>query len=245
MSAALTLDRVNLAINGTALLKGLNLTLEKGSFTVVLGPNGAGKSLFLRLCHGLLAPSSGQLSWESGQVPAQTMVFQKPVMLRRSAKDNIVYALRNRPKAERDERAREALKWAGLEDLSGRLATVLSGGQQQRLAIARAWALQPEILFLDEPTSSLDPGACDFVEAHVRAMHESGIQILMSTHNLAQARRLAQQIIYIDGGRVLAQQPVEDFFTRPACREAYEFIRREFVIEGCQVEDSALIEGVR
>lgn len=228
------LEKVNFGINGTPLLKDLNLSLEKGSFTVVLGPNGSGKSLFLRLCHGLIEPDSGQISWgENRQSPAQTMVFQKPVMLRRSAMENIAFALRNYPKEQRTQRAQQALKWAGLDDLSGRMATVLSGGQQQRLAIARAWALQPEILFLDEPTSSLDPGACDYVEEHVKAMHASGIQILMSTHNLAQARRLAQQIIYIQDGRVMAHQPVEEFFTRPSCEEAYEFIRREFVIEGC------------
>lgn len=234
MNASPALGNVNFGINGTPLLKELNLSLEKGSFTVVLGPNGSGKSLFLRLCHGLIEPDSGQINWgANGQPPAQTMVFQKPVMLRRSAMENIVFALRNYPKDQRAQRAQQALKWAGLEDLSGRMATVLSGGQQQRLAIARAWALQPEILFLDEPTSSLDPGACDYVEEHVKAMHTSGIQILMSTHNLAQARRLAQQIIYIQDGRVMAHQPVEEFFTRPSCEEAYEFIRREFVIEGC------------
>jgi len=224
--------QVNFSINGTPLLKDLNLSLARGSLTVVLGPNGSGKSLFLRLCHGLLKPSDGEVLWgDSAQRPPQTMVFQKPVMLRRSAMDNIMYALRNYPKPKRVERARQALKWAGLEDIAGRMATVLSGGQQQRLAIARAWALQPEILFLDEPTASLDPGACDYVEEHVKAMHESGIQILMSTHNLAQARRLAQQIIFIQDGRVMAQQPVEEFFTQPACVEAYEFIRREFVID--------------
>lgn len=227
-----SLNQVSFSIDGTELLKNLNVTLDKGSFTVVLGPNGSGKSLFLRLCHGLLPASQGTLSWNGGQTrPPQTMVFQKPVMLRRSAKENIMYALRNWPKAERAERARQALQWAGLESLSGRMATVLSGGQQQRLAIARAWALQPEILFLDEPTASLDPGACEYVEEHVKAMHESGIQVLMSTHNLAQARRLAQQIIYIQDGRILAHQSVEEFFTEPACEEAYQFIRREVAIE--------------
>lgn len=230
--ASPSLHNVSLSINGTELLKDLNVSLEKRSFTVVLGPNGSGKSLFLRLCHGLIQLDKGQLSWNSSKArPPQTMVFQKPVMLRRSAKENIMYALRNWPKAERAERAQQALKWAGLETLSGRMATVLSGGQQQRLAIARAWALKPEILFLDEPTASLDPGACDYVEEHVKAMHESGIQVLMSTHNLAQARRLAQQIIYIQDGRIMAYQPVEEFFTQPSCQEAYEFIRREFVIE--------------
>jgi len=230
--ASPTLNDVSFSINGTELLKDLNLSLDKGSFTVVLGPNGSGKSLFLRLCHGLLEPDKGDVSWNGNQSrPPQTMVFQKPVMLRRSAKENIMYALRNWPKSEKAQRAQQALKWAGLEALSDRMATVLSGGQQQRLAIARAWALKPEILFLDEPTASLDPGACDYVEEHVKAMHESGIQVLMSTHNLAQARRLAQQIIFIQDGRIMAHQPVEEFFTQPSCEEAYEFIRREFAIE--------------
>ena len=227
-----SLSSVGLTIDDNELLKDISVELKRGSLTVVLGPNGSGKSLFLRLCHGLLQPTVGELDW--GQVkPRQTMVFQKPVMLRRSAKDNISYALFNHPKKERAKRAQQALAWAGLEDISSRMATVLSGGQQQRLAIARAWALEPEILFLDEPTASLDPNACDRVEEYIQAMHNSGIQILMSTHNLAQARRLAQRVIYIDSGRVMAHQSVEEFFTRPACKEAYEFIRREFVIDSC------------
>jgi tungstate transport system ATP-binding protein len=158
------------------------------------------------------------------------MVFQKPVMLRRTALQNIMYALKSCPQNERAVRAQQALKWAGLEDLSQRMAMVLSYGQQQRLAVARAWALKPEILFLDEPTASLDPAACDDVEAHVKAMHSSGIQIVMSTHNLAQARRLAQEIIYIEDGQVLAQQPVQEFFKQPSCEQAYQFIKREVAI---------------
>jgi len=230
-SVAVSFTDVSLALNGTELLKGINLTLTKGAFTAVLGPNGAGKSLFLRLCHGLLAPTGGKLTWGDEQVsPVQTMVFQKPVMLRRTALENIMYVLRNYPKAERAQRAQQALQWAGLEHLSERMATVLSGGQQQRLAVARAWALKPEILFLDEPTASLDPAACDHVEAHVKAMHESGVQILMSTHNLAQARRLADEVIYIQDGQVMAHQPVNEFFTQPGCEEAYEFIKREVAI---------------
>lgn len=231
-SAAVSFSNVSFAINGTELLKDINLTLNKGAFTSVLGPNGAGKSLFLRLCHGLLPPTAGNLSWGVDQHrPAQTMVFQKPVMLRRTALENISYVLRNYPKAERAQRAQQALKWAGLQHLSERMATVLSGGQQQRLAIARAWALKPEVLFLDEPTASLDPDACDQVEAYLKAMHESGIQILMSTHNLAQARRLAEEIIYIQDGKVMAHQPVKEFFTQPACEEAHQFIKREIAID--------------
>lgn len=221
------LNNVNVTLNGNLLLKDLNVSLKKGSFTVVLGPNGAGKSLFLRLCHGLLQPSTGLITWQEGPRPVQTMVFQKPVMLRRTALENIMYALKGLPKAARLQRAQQALQWAGLEHLAGRRAMVMSGGQQQRLAVARAWALKPELLFLDEPTSSLDPAASDYVEGHVKAMHESGVQVLMSTHNLAQARRLAQEIIYIEDGKVMAQQPVEEFFKQPACEQAYKFIKRE------------------
>jgi tungstate transport system ATP-binding protein len=231
-STAVSFSNVSLAINGTELLKDINLSLNKGAFTAVLGPNGAGKSLFLRLCHGLLPPTAGSLAWGGDQhKPVQTMVFQKPVMLRRTALENISYVLRDYSKDERTQRAQQALKWAGLEHLSDRMATVLSGGQQQRLAIARAWALKPKILFLDEPTSSLDPDACDKVEAYVKAMHESGIQILMSTHNLAQARRLAEEIIYIENGTVMAHQPVKEFFTQPACEQAHQFIKREVAID--------------
>jgi len=205
------------------ILQPLSIEIEAGPSTVILGANGAGKSVLMRLMHGLLKPSSGTVSWRSPG--RQAMVFQRPVMLRRSALANVAYALRV---AGQDEgQAMDALKEVGLGHLAHRPARVLSGGEQQRLALARAWALHPEVLFLDEPTASLDPSATREIEAVIRAFDGAGTKIVMATHNLGQARRLADEIIYLHQGRVLERAPVDQFFARPATPEAAAFIKGE------------------
>ena len=205
------------------ILQPLSLDIEAGPSTVILGANGAGKSVLMRLMHGLLEPSSGSVLWRS--TGRQAMVFQRPVMLRRSALANVAYALRV---AGQDEgQAMDALKEVGLAHLAHRPARVLSGGEQQRLALARAWALHPEVLFLDEPTASLDPSATREIETVIRAFDAAGTKIVMATHNLGQARRLADEIIYLHQGRVLERAPVDRFFARPATPEAAAFIKGE------------------
>jgi len=209
------------AVSFRNIIQPLSLEVEAGPSTVILGANGAGKSVLMRLMHGLLTPSSGTIRWNAKG--RQAMVFQHPVMLRRSALANVVYALRL---AGEDERlAVEALKEVGLAHLAHRPARVLSGGEQQRLALARAWALHPEVLFLDEPTASLDPSATREIEAIIRAFDASGTKIVMATHNLAQARRLADEVIYLHQGRVLERAPADRFFAQPATPEAAAFIR--------------------
>ncbi len=205
------------------IIKPLSLEIEAGPSTVILGANGAGKSVLMRLMHGLLAPTSGRIAWNSPG--RQAMVFQHPVMLRRSALANVAYALRV---AGRDESAAiEALKEVGLAHLAHRPARVLSGGEQQRLALARAWALHPEVLFLDEPTASLDPSATREIETVIRAFDAAGTKIVMATHNLGQARRLGDEVIYLHQGRVVERAPAEKFFSRPATAEAAAFIKGE------------------
>jgi tungstate transport system ATP-binding protein len=231
----LVLDRVSYAIDGTPLVSELSVTLQAGSRTVILGPNGAGKSLTLRLCHGLLQPTSGSVRWAGafGGEPMrrQAMVFQRPVMLRRSALANVSYGLKlaGMAKRERDDRARVMLDRVGLLALADRAARSMSGGEQQRVALARAWALQPEVLFLDEPTASLDPAAARAVEAIIRAIHEAGTKIVMTTHNLAQARRLADEILFLDRGRLIERSPAEQFFRAPTTPEATAFLREESI----------------
>ena len=205
------------------ILQPLSLDIEAGPSTVILGANGAGKSVLMRLMHGLLRPSSGSVSWRSAG--RQAMVFQRPVMLRRSALANVAYALR--VAGQEESQAMDALKEVGLAHLAHRPARVLSGGEQQRLALARAWALHPEVLFLDEPTASLDPSATREIESVIRAFDAAGTKIVMATHNLGQARRLADEIIYLHQGRVLERAPVEEFFARPATPEAAAFIKGE------------------
>ena len=212
------------------IIKPLSLEIIPGPSTIVLGANGAGKSVLLRLMHGLLAPSSGTIRWSGADAARrQAMVFQRPVLLRRSAVDNVVYALKlaGVPRAQRMRQALEALESVGLASLAPRPARVLSGGEQQRLALARAWALHPEVLFLDEPTASLDPTATREVERVIQAFDAAGTKIIMATHNLGQARRLGDEVLYLHQGRVLERAPVDRFFSKPATPEAAAFIKGE------------------
>jgi tungstate transport system ATP-binding protein len=226
----LRLERVSFAAGGRTIIEPLDLTLEAGASTVILGANGAGKSVLMRLMHGLLAPSTGRVAWSTeGPRRRQAMVFQRPVMLRRSALANVVYAIdaAGVPVGQQLRLAREALQEVGLAYAAGRPARVLSGGEQQRLALARAWALHPEVLFLDEPTANLDPGATREIEAVIKAFDVAGTKIVMSTHNLGQARRLGDEVIFLHQGRVAERAPIEKFFPRPASPEAAAFIKGE------------------
>ena len=227
----LRLENVSYEAGGKRLIDGVSLTLAAGPRTVILGPNGAGKSLLMRLCHGLIQPSAGRIDWlGSGEArQRQAMVFQRPVMLRRSAAANVAYALKLRrvPRSERAARTAGMLERTGLAALAGQPARSLSGGEQQRLALARAWATRPEMLFLDEPTASLDPAATGAVEDIVAQMHGAGTKIVMTTHDLAQARRIADEIVFLHRGRLVEQRPAAAFFAEPATREAAAFIAGE------------------
>jgi tungstate transport system ATP-binding protein len=210
------------------IIQPLTLELEAGPSTIILGANGAGKSVLMRLMHGLIAPSSGSVAWSGPEASRrQAMVFQRPVMLRRSALANVTYALEAAGERDSERAAMEALKEVGLAQLAHRPARVLSGGEQQRLALARAWALHPEILFLDEPTASLDPSATREIEAVIRAFDASGTKIVMATHNLGQARRLGDEVLFIHQGRLVERASVEIFFKQPGTAEAAAFIKGE------------------
>jgi tungstate transport system ATP-binding protein len=226
----LRLADVVFTAGGRTIIGGVNLTLAAGPSTIILGANGAGKSVLMRLMHGLLAPSSGHILWSGdGERRRQAMVFQRPVMLRRSALANVVYALAAAgvPAAERERQAGDALAEVGLAHLAQRPARVLSGGEQQRLALARAWALHPEVLFLDEPTANLDPGATREIETIIKAFDAAGTKIVMSTHSLGQARRLGDEVIFLHQGRVAERALIEEFFPQPASPEAAAFVKGE------------------
>ena len=227
----LVLDRVFFAANGRTIIERLSAEIVAGPRTIILGPNGAGKSVLLRLCHGLLTPSAGRVEWRgtgNGR-GRQAMVFQRPVMLRRSAVANIAYGLKLNGVSprERELRARDVLEAVGLAGIADRPARVLSGGEQQRLALARAWALGPEVLFLDEPTANLDPGATRDIETLIGQIRAGGTKIVMTTHNLGQARRLGDEILFLNQGRLIERASVDQFFTRPVSAEADAFIRGE------------------
>ncbi|MEO8344357.1 MAG: ATP-binding cassette domain-containing protein [Betaproteobacteria bacterium] len=225
------LHQVAAAPGGVRVLTGIDIELKAGGRTVLLGPNGAGKSTLLRVLHGLIPPSAGSIAWGDAHTrpQGQAMVFQRPVMLRRSAADNVRYALdlAGVRGAEVDARIAEALDEVGLRALANRPARVLSGGEQQKLAFARVWALRPEVLFLDEPTASLDPAAARSVEQIIADIHARGTTIVMTTHNLVQAKRVADDILFLHAGRLTERTSAQEFFTRPRSAQAAEFLEGE------------------
>jgi tungstate transport system ATP-binding protein len=231
----LRVERLGFAAGGVRILREVTLTIEAGEPTLVVGPNGAGKSVLLRLLHGLLVPTEGRIAWAAppGGEPAchQAMVFQRPVLLRRSVLANAAYPLKlaGVPRAERGRRAAAALELVGLAHLADRPARRLSGGEQQRLALARAAALHPEVLFLDEPCASLDPAATRAVEEIIAALVARGTKIVMTTHDLGQARRLAGDVVFLHRGRMLEHAPAAAFFAGPDAPEAAAFLRGELV----------------
>jgi tungstate transport system ATP-binding protein len=224
----LRLDEVGYTAAGTALLHDISLTIDAGRRLVVLGPNGAGKSLLLRLCHGLIEPTAGRRLWADGsaRAVAQAMVFQRPVLLRRSVAANLDYplALQGLDRAVRRETVAATLQRFGLAALADRPARLLSGGEQQRLAMARARAMAPQVLFLDEPSSSLDPSAARIIEEMIATFSDEGITIVMTTHDLGQARRLAQDVAFLHRGRLIERRPAPDFFAGPTTPEARAFL---------------------
>jgi len=228
----LELADVSFEAGGKRLIKDFSCRLDAGPRTVVLGPNGAGKSLLLRLCHGLIRPTAGHIRWQ-GVDPGvkQGMVFQRPVMLRRSVAANVDYGLKLRgvPILRRRAVVDDMLGRTGLRRLADRPARVLSFGEQQKLALARVWALKPEVLFLDEPTASLDPAATHAVEELIDAMHREGTRIVMTTHDLGQAKRIADEVMFIHRGRLLEWAPADRFFARPDNDLAQAFVRGELL----------------
>jgi tungstate transport system ATP-binding protein len=225
-------EAVAFAAGATYILRDVTLALEAGPPTVLVGPNGSGKTTFLRLAMRLIVPTAGSIRCARADLAArrQAIVFQKPVMLRRSAGSNVAYAVKAAGRVADSATVTKLLDRVGLAPLADRPARRLSGGEQQRLALARALARDPEVLFLDEPTASLDPAATKAVEDIVAGVSASGVKIVMSTHDLGQARRLAGDIVFLAGGRLIEHAPAERFFAAPSTPEARRFIAGELVI---------------
>ena len=240
VGALLPIAAKNLCVSrgGRAILNNVDFVVSDAPVTtVVLGPNGAGKSLLIRILAGLAGADSGELTW-GGLAPNRArmarigFVFQRPIHLRRSVLANIVYALgvSGVRKDSQLTRARSALSAAGLEHLADVPARVLSGGEQQRLAIARAFACQPELLILDEPTSSLDPASTAHIEDMLRTIRAAGTPVLMVTHDIAQARRLGDEIVFMHRGCILERAHATRFFNQPQTKQATAFIKGEIVL---------------
>lgn len=228
-------ESVTAVAGGVTILDDMSLTFEAGAPTILIGPNGSGKSTLLRVAMGLLRPRRGRVTWGGrADVPPlrRAIVFQRPVMLRRSADANIRFALRAAgvPHAEQGQRAGELLEMVGLAPLAGRAARRLSGGEQQRLALARALARDPAVLFLDEPTASLDPVATKAVEDIIRAVSERNIKVVMATHDIGEARRLAGDVVMLHRGRIAERGAARAFFNAPQTEEARAFLAGDLLI---------------
>nr|WP_113913549.1 ATP-binding cassette domain-containing protein [Roseovarius dicentrarchi] len=219
---------------GKRLIGPVDLVLDGQGITALIGPNGAGKSTLLKALHGLERLSAGRIDWACPQHEAQQMqafVFQTPVMLRRSVLDNLMYPLRlaRTPRAAARAAAAQWCARIGLEGMEGRLATVLSGGERQKLALARALITSPKLLFLDEPSASLDGSATREIEAILTLATGAGTRIVMATHDMGQARRLAREVVFLRRGEVHEAAPAATFFDAPATRAAAAFLAGDIV----------------
>lgn len=217
----------------TRILDRIDLDIAEGAPTVLMGPNGCGKTTLLKIVAGLAQPTSGRITFAGGsEAPhgSRSMVLQKPVMLRRTVADNIIFALRSAGRAVDRASVESLLELAHLAPLADRPARRLSGGEQQRLALARALARQPQLLVLDEPTASLDPSATKLVEEIVADIAATGVKILMATHDIGQARRLAGEIVFMTRGRIAERTPSAQFFASPVTAEARRFLAGDLVV---------------
>ncbi len=217
-----------------SLIQGLNLQIDDTGISVILGPNGAGKSLLVRLLHGLIAPDSGSIYWNGKALnlavrKSQAIVFQKPVLLRRSVAANIEFVLKSSPH-ENQKTCQQILQEAGLYAQRQQPARLLSGGEQQRLALARALATSPQVLFLDEPTASIDPGSTLQIENLLSRVSEAGVKLILVTHDIGQAHRLASDVLFMHHGRILEHTAAIDFFEQPRSEEARAFLQGELII---------------
>ena len=227
--------KVAIAAGGVTILDNISLTLGPGAPTILIGPNGSGKTTLLRAAMGLIPATRGHITWGGRDVSPpdrRAILFQRPTMLRRSSAGNVRYALAAAgvSRAARTNRAAELIADVGLEGLDHRPARRLSGGEQQRLALARALARDPEILFLDEPTASLDPAATKAIEDIVRNVTARGVKVVMATHDLGEAKRLAGEIVLLHRGRLIEHGSAAEFFARPRTQEARTFIAGELLV---------------
>ena len=219
---------------GKRLVSDFNLDVDSDGITAIMGPNGAGKSLLVRLLHGLLEADAGLVEWNGRSLDLttrreQAMVFQKPVLLRRSVAANIDFVLQHHQSA-RPRSREEILIEAGLHEQQMQPARLLSGGEQQRLALARALATSPEILFLDEPTASIDPAATRQIEHWLEQIRDSGVKLILVTHDIGQARRLASDVVFMHRGCLLEHTEARAFFNEPETREARAYLSGELIV---------------
>ncbi|PUB11504.1 ATP-binding cassette domain-containing protein [Yoonia sediminilitoris] len=234
MSMIATLTDATVKRRGKTILGPINFELAPAGITIVLGPNGAGKTTLLKVLHGVERLSSGRIQWSVPDAEArqsQAYVFQSPIMLRRTVGQNLAYPLKL-VKAPKADIARRVAAWAdktGLADAIDRPATRLSGGEKQKLALGRALIRKPAVLFLDEPCANLDGRSTREIEALLAKAHADGTRIIMTTHDLGQARRLAQDVIFLLKGQYHDHGQAAAFFSKPRTAEAKSFLQGDIV----------------
>ncbi len=230
----LVVKSLGFSIDRKPLISDLSFEIESPGVSVILGPNGSGKSLLVRLLHGLLKPDQGFIQWNGRHLDLsirkqQAMVFQKPVLLRRSVEANIDFVLKYGP-GNPQRNCEHVLRQADLFDQRHQPARLLSGGEQQRLALARALATSPQVLFLDEPTASIDPRSTQGIENLLREVSYSGVKLILVTHDFGQAHRLASDVLFMHAGRILEHSEANTFFDQPKSREAQAFLHGDLVV---------------
>ena len=219
---------------GKHILGPIDLKIDKGDIAVILGPNGSGKTSLLKALHGILKPKEGTVRWsclKTESIRKQMFVFQTPIMLRRSVFENLTYPLLLR-KISKEQVNYQAARWLDRIDLRTSMqvpATRLSGGEKQKLALARALITEPEMLFLDEPCASLDGKTTYEIESLLQSCVANGTTIMMSTHDIGQAKRLAKNIYFLNKGILESIQPAKTFFIKPLSRNASKFIAGDIV----------------
>lgn len=227
LAPLVALSKASVTVDGKSLLSDIDLAICEGESVVVLGANGAGKSTLLKLCNAIIAPSFGSV--KTLAVPEQSLIFQRPALLHRTVLDNVRFVLSIRGVAEpaRTQQAQRALAACNLSATATQQARSLSGGEQQRLALARAWAYKLRLLLADEPTANLAPAAVRDVETLLQAVQSEGTTLVLTTHNVAQAKRLARRIVFLDGGRIVEDRPAADFFASPRSAAARTYLKGE------------------
>lgn len=230
----ITVDNLSLALNDRVVIDCITCQIKSNGITVIMGPNGAGKSIFLRCLHGLVESDSGQVRF-AGKPPSpairqrQSMVFQAPTILRRTVLANLLFVARQRgvsnPQTSIDYLAR-----LRLDHLAQHPARLLSGGEKQRLALARALIIKPAVLFLDEPTSNLDPTSVETIETNLQLVSQQGTKIILVTHDLGQAKRLAGDVLFLHHGKLIEHSPATSFFKNPYSKAARNYLAGNLVL---------------
>ncbi|TDE40049.1 ATP-binding cassette domain-containing protein [Antarcticimicrobium sediminis] len=231
----MVLDKVELRRGGRVIVGPISLGLRDAGVTMAMGPNGAGKTTLLRALHGLERVSSGQIRWaESAEAlrARQAFVFQTPILMRRSVLDSIAYPLRLKgvSRGEARERAAACAETVGLRVRLKKDASTLSGGEKQKMALARALITEPALLFLDEPSANLDGRSTREIEEILTHIRAGGTRIVMSTHDIGQARRLADEVVFLHDGRLVEQASSAAFFDAPQSNQAYAYLQGDIVI---------------